>query len=365
MIARFLETFFRHKLLVLLPAIITPLIVVPFAFLLVKPYYETTAGLWVERPSFIPSSDDWSRYITPAQHQQGRLVELLKTRAFSEDIARRTSLAPLLESPQGKDDSYEYLGRVILPVATGTKLLSITVRSEDPQLALEIAQATVAAFRERNANERLQQATQTIAFYEQQMKDADETATATRERMRRYIVANPRVVTDGVGATGTGGGTTARSSTLPTAALDPQLGELLRRLEADEKENERVRALLENARFEASATLEGNDSSLQVLDPPTFPTRAQRERRRLLVFPAAAVAIGGLVSALLLVALTASDRSVRSSSDLQLMGRVIGVVPRMGLRRLPRKAGPETTRRAIAFVAGTALAALPAPRKAS
>jgi hypothetical protein len=39
-------------------------------------------------------------------------------------------------------------------------------------------------------------------------------------------------------------------------------------------------------------------------------------------------------------------------------------VPRMGLRRLPRQAGPDTTRRAIAFVAGTALPALPAPRKA-
>jgi uncharacterized protein involved in exopolysaccharide biosynthesis len=369
-IARFLETFFRHKLLVLLPAIITPLIVVPFAFLLVKPYYETSAGLWVERPSFVPSSDDWSRYITPAQHQQGRLIELLKTRSFSEEVARRTSLAQLLDSPQGKDDAYEYLARVILPVATGTKLLSVSVRSEDPQLAFEIVQATVAAFRERNANERMQQATQTIAFYEQQMKDADETLTGTRERMRRYVVANPRLLTDGVGSIGpsSSSSSTASSSTrsnLPTAALDPQLGELLRRLDADEKEATRVHALLEQARFEASATLEGNDSSLQVLDPPTFPTRAQRERRRLLIFPAAAVAIGGLVSALLLVALTASDRSVRSSTDLQLMGRVIGVVPRMGLRRLPRQAGPETTRRAIAFVAGTALAALPAPRKAS
>ncbi len=58
MIARFLETFFRYKLLILLPFFVTPLIVVPFSFLLVKPYYETTAGLWVERPSYVPSTDD-------------------------------------------------------------------------------------------------------------------------------------------------------------------------------------------------------------------------------------------------------------------------------------------------------------------
>jgi hypothetical protein len=40
----------------------------------------------------------------------------------------------------------------------------------------------------------------------------------------------------------------------------------------------------------------------------------------------------------------------------------VGVVPRMGLRRLPRSAGPETTRRAVAFVAGTTLPALPPPK---
>jgi len=139
---------------------------------------------------------------------------------------------------------------------------------------------------------------------------------------------------------------------------------LSKRVESDEKENDRLRGLLEQARFEASAALEGNDSTLQVLDAPVLPTRPQRERRRLLVFPIAGVAIGALVSGLLLVSLTAADRSVRSTADLQAMGRVLGVVPRMGLRRLPRQAGPETTRRAIAFVAGTTMPALPAPRRA-
>jgi hypothetical protein len=359
-IARFLETFFRYKLLIMLPAIITPLVVVPFALLLVRPYYETMAGLWIERPSYVPSADDFSRYVTPAQNQQQRLTELLKTRAFTEDVAWRTSLGPLLDSPQGRDDIYEYLGRVIYPLPTGNKLLSIRVRAEDPNLSMEIIQATVAAFRERTQNERMQQASSSISFYEQQLKDADDQATQSRDRVRRYVTSNPRAVADDPNRPAS----SARIS-LPTSAVDPQLAELLKRLEGDEREAERIRGLLEQSRFEASAALDGNDSTLQLLDPPVFPTRAERERRRLLIFPAAAVAIGGLISALLLVSLTASDRSVRSTADLSAMGRVIGVVPRMGLRRLPRQAGPETTRRAIAFVAGTAMPALPAPRRAS
>jgi capsular polysaccharide biosynthesis protein len=359
-IARFLETFFRYKLLILLPAIITPLIVVPFAFLLVKPYYETTAGLWVERPSYVPSSDDWNRYVTPAQNQQQRLTELLQTRTFAEDVARRTSLAPLLQTNEGKDDVYEYIHKVIYPQPTGTKLLSIQVRAEDPNLSMEIVQAVVAAFRERSANERMTQASSAIAFYEQQVKDSEDKANQSRDRVRRYITSNPRLAAGDP----TSGAASAARPNLPTSALDPQLSEMTKSLENDERDVQRLRDLLEQARFEASAALDGSDSTLQVLDPPVFPVRAQRERRRLLIFPAAAVAIGGLISALLLVSLTASDRSVRSTADLSAMGRVIGVVPRMGLRRLPRQAGPDTTRRAIAFVAGTALPALPAPRKA-
>lgn len=360
MIARFLETFFRHKLLILLPFILTPLVVVPFALVLVRPYYETTAGLWVERPSYVPTTDDasWNRYVTPAQNQQQRLAELLNTRAFTEDIARRTSLAPLLETPAGRDEVFEYLTRAIYPLPTGNKLLSIRVRTEDPDLSVEIVNATVAAFRERNQNERMQAASAAISFYEQQQRAADEQTTASRERVRRYVAANPR-------AAGGDPNTNPNRINLPTSAIDPQLGEMLKRLENDERESERLRGLMEQARFEASAALEGTDSSLQLLDPPIYPTQPERERRRLLILPAAAVAIGTLVSALLLVALTASDRSVRSTADLSPLGRVIGVVPRMGLRRLSDQAGPDTTRRAIAFVAGSSLPALPAPRRAS
>jgi hypothetical protein len=359
-IARFVETFFRHKLLILLPALVTPLLVMPFAFLLVRPYYETIAGVWIERPAYMPVTDDTSRYVTPAQYQQTRLNELLLTRTFTEDIARRTSLASLLDSPQGREDVVLYLQRAIYPLPAGNsnKLLGIRVRADDPDLSMEIMQGTLAAFRERAQNERVSQATAAISFYEGQLKAAEDERTKAQDGVRRYLASNPRLAQDDPRT-----GATARAN-LPTAALDPQLSELVKRLEADDRDVERIRTLLEQARFDASAALDGSDSSLQVVDPPVKPTRAQREQRRFFIFPIAAVAIGLLVSALLLIGLTASDRSVRSSADLNSIGRVIGVIPRMGLRRLPRQAGPETTRRAIAFVAGTTLPALPAPRKA-
>jgi uncharacterized protein involved in exopolysaccharide biosynthesis len=366
-IARFVETFFRHKLLILLPLFVTPLVVMPFAFLLVKPYYETSAGVWAERPAYVPVTDESSRYVTPAQFQQARLNELLQTRSFLEDVARRTSLAPMLNTDQGREDVVVYLQRAIYPLPSGNKLLGIRVRADDPDLAMEIINATLTTFRERAANDRATQSSSAIAFYEGQLQNASDERDKAQDAVRRYLAANPRLSSDAAALAGSGSNSSSSTARVPVpvSALDPQLSELTKRLDASEREVDRLRGLAEQARFDASAAIDGSDSSLQVVDAPIYPTHAERERRRFLIFPAAAIAIGGLVSALLLICLTATDRSVRSSADLRNVGRVIGVVPRMGLRRLPRRAGPDTTRRAIAFVAGTTLPALPAPRKAS
>src|SRR5438067_2690893 len=99
----------------------------PFAFLLVRPYYETVAGVWTERPAYVPITDESSRFVTPAQLQQARLNELLKTRSFLEDVAKRTSLAPLVTSndPAQRENVVVYLQRAIFPLPSGNKLLGI------------------------------------------------------------------------------------------------------------------------------------------------------------------------------------------------------------------------------------------------
>ncbi len=79
----------------------------------------------------------------------------------------------------------------------------------------------------------------------------------------------------------------------------------------------------------------------------------------MLLYPLAGLLVGLGLSAVLLVVLTAGDRSVRTESDLTQPTRVIGVLPRLRLKRVPKGAGPDATRRAIGFVAGSAL---PAPR---
>lgn len=357
MIARLLEAFFRHKLLILMPVIATPLLVLPAAFLLVRPFYESVAGVWVERPAYIPTAEDWNRYVTPAQNQHGRLTEMLRTRSFIEDVARRTSLAPFLATNESREELADYLQRAITATATGSKLLTIRVRADTPDVSYEIIQATLNAFRDRSATDRANQTSMVIAFYEGQVRNAEEELTKARDALRRYVAANPRYSSIDPSSR-----TVGQSINLPVAAIDPQLAELIRTQETTQKEHERLRGLLDQAQFDAQAALEGGDAAFQVIDQPVMPTSSQRERRRLVIFPAAALLVGLIVGGALLVILTVADRSARWAEDLDRFGKVIGVVPRMEVRT-PRKAIPTgATRKAIGFVAGTAL---PAPPKAS
>jgi len=48
-IGKLLEAFFRHKLLLMLPPILIPLIVGPIALRMAPEYYESWMGVWVAR----------------------------------------------------------------------------------------------------------------------------------------------------------------------------------------------------------------------------------------------------------------------------------------------------------------------------
>ena len=74
MTTKILEAFFRHKLLILLPPLLIPLLVGPIALLQAPVYYEAWTGIWVDRPQYLAYSQaGWNAYATPAQNQANAL----------------------------------------------------------------------------------------------------------------------------------------------------------------------------------------------------------------------------------------------------------------------------------------------------
>jgi hypothetical protein len=142
---------------------------------------------------------------------------------------------------------------------------------------------------------------------------------------------------------------------LGTQNIDPQLAQLQHDVDSARAEVEREKAALDQATFDASAALEGSDLGFQVIDAPTPPTSPIRQTKARLIFPAAGLVAGLVLSTLLLVLLMAGDRSVRSEGNLPAGLRLLGTVPALRLKRAPKRSGPDVTRRAIGFVAGAAL----------
>jgi uncharacterized protein involved in exopolysaccharide biosynthesis len=352
---RLLETFFRHKLVLLLPPLLIPLLVTPPALLTAPIIYETYAGIWVDRPTYLSYNDGWNRYITPAQNQSSRLSELLRTRSFLDEVAKRTSLAPLVGSPRGEERIQEIIGNGLTIYPSGTNLLVLRFHADTSQLAFQLLNAILEAFRDNSANDRINQAALATSFYQSSLEDARAQLQKAQDALRQYLASNPQSVISG----------TLRASTdspsglaLSQQPLDPELAELQRAVDFAQSEVEHQKTALDQASLDASASLQGQELGFQVVDEPQQPTSPVRQLRSRLIFPAAGLVVGLLLSAVLLVLLMAGDRVVRAEADLGPGGRVLGVLPSLKLKRLPRRAGPEATRRGIAFAAG---AALPAP----
>jgi uncharacterized protein involved in exopolysaccharide biosynthesis len=247
-------------------------------------------------------------------------------------------------------------GLVIMP--NGNHLLLLRQRAESPEVSYRLLNGVVQAYTDRMAEDRGNQASLAITFYENRLQSAQEQLGQTTDALRRFSGPTARL---GALEPSRPVGRASAGSTLPTAAVNPELADLMGRLEQDQRSVQEAREALEQAQLDAAAALQGQELGFQVMDPPSMPTSPIRELRKRALVPVAGFVAGVMLSAALLVLLVALDRTTRSATDLAPGARVVGIVPRLHPKRLPRRAGADTTRRAIGFVAGSAL---PAPRGA-
>jgi uncharacterized protein involved in exopolysaccharide biosynthesis len=352
--SKIVETLFRHKLLFVLPPLLITAILTPIALLTAPMYYEAWASVWVDKPAYLVVSDDGNPYLTPAQNQSARLSETIRTRTFVDDMARRTSLAPLADTPAGEDrlQSMFSSGLAILP--NGTHLLSLRFRAQSPQLAYEVLVALIDTFKDSVANDRVNQASVATSFYESRVEAAQAELTKAGQDLQQYIAVTPRLADRG-GSNGSG--RSSGPAGLDPAVTDLQFGELQRSLQARQAELGRARTSLEQAQLASSAALDGQELGFQVIDPPQMPLSGGRDLRRRLMVPAAGLLAGMALSTVLLVLLASSDRSRRSEAELAGTVRVLGAVPVLRLKRVPKQLGSGATRRAIGVPAGAELPA--------
>jgi uncharacterized protein involved in exopolysaccharide biosynthesis len=348
MIRKLLEAFFRHKLLLLLPPLLIPSIVTPIAFMTTPPVYETAVGVWVDHPAYLNYKDGLNPWTSASVSQSARLGELLRTRAFLVDVARRTTtLAPFVGTTSGENRITDLMGRSIGMSANGDHLLVIRVQAPTALLSYELCKAIVDAYQEKSSADMADQTDIAVQFYEARVSDAKADLTKATNDLRRYL-----------GSQNPDNQSNDTNPAVPATLLDARLGALQLAVQQAQSDYNNAQTILTQAQHDALAASQGQQYGFQVLDPPVQPTLPTPQTKKIIVYPIAALVAGMALSGMLLVLFVASDRSVRSESDLANGVRVVGILPNLKLKRAPKHLRSVATRRAIGAVAGTAL---PAP----
>jgi capsular polysaccharide biosynthesis protein len=353
---KLLEAFFRHKLLVLLPPLIIPAIVSPIAVLSLPPMYETTVSVWIDRPAYLNTRDGSNAWVSAVQTQSGRLSELLRTRAFLTDVVQRTSLAPLAGSAAGQTRRADIVARDVTiggaasttaTAAASEHLLVIRVQGATAQISYELCKAIVDAYQEKTAADQADQASVAVDFYTSRLQDSQQQLTKAGQELRRYAAI--------VQANSTDSSQPDSSSGLTGAMLDPKLAALQSNLQTAQLDVHNAQAAVNQAQQDALMSEQGQQYGFQVLDAPQLATTATPQIKKIIIYPIAALVVGLGLTGMLLVLLVASDRSVRSEQDLAPGIRVLGTVPMLQLKSIPKKLRSGATRRAIGAPAGMAL----------
>jgi uncharacterized protein involved in exopolysaccharide biosynthesis len=355
MIRRLLEAFFRHKVLLLLAPVLVPGIVTPIVLATAPTVYDSYITIWVDHPSYLNYNDGSNAWVTPAQVQINRLGELMRTRPFELDVARRTTtMAPLIGSTAGEARIDDYITHLVSLGRPGDHIMVVSVSAPTAKLSYELSTALVDAYQEKVQSDQADQSSLAIAYYQTRIQEAQQQVSKTGADLRRYLATQ-----NGLGDTSSFDTTTTAPSTGAPAVsallLDPKLASLTTAVQQAQSDVTGAQSALLAAQRDSAAALQGQQLGFQVLDQAKMPTAPTRALRKLIVYPIAALVTGLGLSAMLLVLFVAADRSARGESDLAPGLRLLGAVPALKVKRAPKKLRSIATRRAIGAAAGMAL----------
>jgi len=332
---RYLETFFRHRLLFIAPVVL--ILVVTGVIVVTQPVVYTAATrLWVDKPA-LGSDEQTNPFVSPAAREAESLQELMNTRYFTVKAAHRGPLARslgsepvapsglhwLLSRVRGGDTSahmpsadqvdsmaFDILSHNSVIYAVGPQIIEVDFSYGDPKVAAATAQAVIDQFLEETLASDKARSQVVADFYSSQIRQTQQTLAAADLAVNQYLAAHPEL----------------RSvNAVPDAKL-------LQLQQADQQARQTMadfQSKVDGARLTQAALSAPGASGMRLLDPATVPAEAGVSRKLLAQALGAGLAVGLLVLVLGLLALTLADTTLRRPEDVeQALGlRLAGTIP--------------------------------------
>lgn len=302
---RFLESYFRHRWLYLLP-IVFMMAIAGVYFVNLKPKYHAHGIIYVQTESYLAAlnsvtASDNSWWSTPAQIVIGNMNELIRTDAYIRAVIHGTDLEKNMD--QGSAVVSEIIDEVRKSIwinSLGDNQIQINAANEDPLIAFQITNSVLANFIQYQVNAQRTEGEAAQVFFADLIKTYESDLEIARENLKSYLLANPP----------------------PLRGNRPELEQLeIDRLQGEiQTAVQRYQSVLEkeeDARL-ALAQIEGDTrQSYRIIDAPVLPEKPAVSRKELAIQAALFLAAGVLLSLIAVAGNLIFDRSFRLPIDVK------------------------------------------------
>jgi capsular polysaccharide biosynthesis protein len=297
----YVETFFRHRVLLVLP-LVGFLVGTAFAFIQPREYMAISS-VWIDTPVSAGSSVGSGGSTPPSTVQSQLLTQYLATRTFLTAVAVNSPVSEKFKQA-GPDEADEILAKLAKSVSVSTpgpQLMTVSVTTKNASEATKTAEALLAQFEGFQMTD-MQRQEQSKADYDK--SQLDNAAAALKEAEHQLDQVR---------------GSSSGRANDPAAAAAAAAVERAQKAYADA-----ATAYATSSR--ALAT--GDSTGLFVLDKPdrAWP---QARRKTLIIGAAGGMTAGATLSLLALLVLMARDKTLRDEQDAAraLSLDVVGAVP--------------------------------------
>ncbi len=308
---RYLETFFRYWLIVLVPIVALPAVE---GFNLRHVPHQVFASLNIYTETPMGNSDPTNSFMTPAQIEQATINQWLQSPSFCLSVAKSTPrYARLLaSSPDPLSQASGDLSTNVQVTTKGDNLVTIGYTSADPQLAMQVVKSVLDRATVSSQSLKLKQASGSKSYYNYQLYLAQAQERDSARKLTAYMQEHG-ITSDNLVA---------------QLASDPTLAGLYDQNKNDHDNVTSLRGKIQALSAQTSVPTTVVDQSGYILaDPPQYYTVSSR--KKLLMGVGVALALGLLLSITFMVLLTALDRSLRQPEEVPIMLElpVLAIIP--------------------------------------
>lgn len=302
---RMLETFFRRWLLCLVPLIICCTLGVLSVTLTPERY--VSQGLVSASPDTLLGNlanvgDNGFGFDTPAAVTSRRINEQLRSDDFVAAVAERAGLTPSLEAGLIE---LSYVRARVSAAPDGVNLFKVGAMTEDPELSVRLALATIESFVQSVVDEDLSESLAAQTFYEGVAAQYQVEVDTARAALDVYLVDHP-----------------APPFGARPAGEQLRIAELTTNLERAQSQYTGAQANVESAKLSNELAQLDIRQRLRVVDPPARPVAPITGLRSAVISLGVFVVLGVMLTVGLVALSAFLDKTVRTVDE---------ILPRFGL----------------------------------